>query len=254
MDGKGNKKTLVITGGGRGIGEAISRAFYDAGYYVVIGGRSDRGLTETFGKRARFVKADVRFEKEHEALAQTALSWTERLDCYINCAGFSGWRPIQEVDDTFLNTMIDTNLKGVVWGCKIAARFLSSQGSIINISSIAGKRGSLNNSVYCASKFGVNGITQSLAKELGPREIRVNAVCPVLIKTTGLVEALRDTHSPVAGGDVDAFFKNFAVVQAALGRLPTASEVASVCVFLASDAASAITGQCINVDCGVLPQ
>ncbi len=248
------KGTVAITGGNRGIGEAISRAFYDVGCNVVIGGRTDSGIAKTLGPRARFVKMDVQFEKDHEVLAQTALSWTGRLDCYINCAGISSWRPVEEVDAKFWNEIIDTNLKGTLWGCKTAARFLAEKGNIINISSIAGKRGSPNNSVYCASKFGVNGITQALAKELGPRGIRVNTVCTVLIKTPGLVEALRDKRSPVAGGDVDQFFKTFAATQSALGRLPTAEEVGSVCLFLASAQASAITGQCINVDCGVFPQ
>lgn len=246
--------TVIVTGGNRGIGEAITRAFYEAGYNVVVGGRTDSGLAKKIGPRARFVKMDVRFDKDHEMLAHAALSWTGRLDCYINCAGVSAWRPVEEVDEVFWNEIIDTNLKGTLWGCKTAARFLSEKGCIINISSIAGKRGTPNMSVYHASKFGVNGITQALAKELGPRGIRVNAVCPILIKTPGLVEALKDRRSPAAGGDIDEFFKARAASQPALGRLPTSSEVASVCIFLASEGASAITGQCLNVDCGVLPQ
>ena len=125
--------------------------------------------------------------------------------------------------------------------------------SIINISSIAGKRGSANNSAYCSSKFGVNGLTQSLAKELGPRGIRVNALCPVLIKTEGLSEALLEKYSP-AKLDPDKFISDFARDNAALKRLPTGKEVGDMAVFLASDNASAITGQCINVDCGVFPQ
>lgn len=247
-------RTIIITGGNRGIGESIARAFHRDGYHVLIGGRKDTGLAHELGERARFAIIDVRIEADHNKLTGIALEWTGSLDCYVNNAGFSGWRPIQEIDDAFFYEMIDTNLKGTLWGCKAASAHLSSSGSIINISSIAGKRGSVHNSVYCASKFGVNGITQSLAKELGPRGIRVNAVCPVLIKTHGLVEALQDPRSPVKGGNVDAFFQSFAASQSALGRLPTAEEVGNVCVFLASEKASAITGQCLNVDCGVFPQ
>jgi 3-oxoacyl-[acyl-carrier protein] reductase/meso-butanediol dehydrogenase/(S,S)-butanediol dehydrogenase/diacetyl reductase len=150
--------------------------------------------------------------------------------------------------------MIDTNLKGTFWGCKVASENLSAGGCIINISSLAGKRGSANNSVYCASKFGVNGLTQALAKELGPRGIRVNAVCPVYIQTKGLVEALSDKRSPTQGEDIESYLEKFAAENAALKRLPTGEEVAEMCLFLASDEASATTGQCINVDCGVLPQ
>jgi 3-oxoacyl-[acyl-carrier protein] reductase/meso-butanediol dehydrogenase/(S,S)-butanediol dehydrogenase/diacetyl reductase len=172
----------------------------------------------------------------------------------VNNAGYSGWRPLDRIDEDFWDQMIDTNLKGVLFGCQAAAPHLPRGGSIINISSLAGKRGSANNSVYCASKFGVNGVTQALAKELGSRGIRVNAVCPVYVRTEGLLEALGDPVSPAGGADVESYLEDFAAKQSALGRLPRDEEVGSVCVFLASEAASAITGQCINVDCGVLPQ
>ena len=247
-------KTAIITGGNRGIGESITRVFYEHGYHVTIGAQTDTGIAENLGERARFFKTDVRSESEIIRLVEKTLAWTGRLDTYINCAGFSAWRPVGEVDEDFWNTMIDTNLKGVFFGCKIASRHLEKNGSIINISSIAGKRGSANNSVYCASKFGVNGITQALAKEIGPQGIRVNAVCPVYISTPGLVGALQDAHSPAAGGDIQAYLEKFALENAALRRLPLGEEIGNACLFLASDAASAITGQCINVDCGVLPQ
>lgn len=125
--------------------------------------------------------------------------------------------------------------------------------NIVNISSIAGKRGSANNSAYVASKFAMNGLTQSLAKELGPKGIRVNALCPVLVATDGLVEALKNPLSP-AKGQPEKFISDFAKANAALGRLPQGEEIASACILLISDMASAMTGQCINVDCGVFPQ
>jgi NAD(P)-dependent dehydrogenase (short-subunit alcohol dehydrogenase family) len=99
----------------------------------------------------------------------------------------------------------------------------------------------------------MNGLTQALAKEVGGRGIRVNAICPVLVPSEGLLEALKSPFSP-ARGDADAFLSKFTADNAALKRLPRGEEVASMCVFLASEAASAITGQCINVDCGVFPQ
>ncbi len=247
-------RTVIITGGNRGIGEAITRAFWEEGYHVLIGARRDTQLARQLGGRVRFKKTDVRLESNHRSLVKTAFQWTGRLDVYVNCAGFSGWRPVREVDSDFWNKMIDTNLKGAFWGCKVAAESLSEGGCIINISSLAGKRGSANNSVYCASKFGVNGLTQALAKELGPRGIRVNAVCPVYIQTKGLMQALKDKRSPVQGDDIASFLRRFAEENAALKRLPTGEEIAKMCLFLASDKASAITGQCINVDCGVLPQ
>ena len=252
--GKDANRTVIITGGGRGIGAAITRAFYEESDHVFIGSRTDTGLASRLGERAQFCKTDVRFEEDLRILVQKALDWTGRLDIFINCAGFSEWSSINEVDLDFWNNMIDTNLKGTFLGCKVSAEHLSEGGAIINVSSLAGKRGSANNSVYCASKFGVNGITQALAKELGPRGIRVNAVCPVYIRTDGVLKALDNPQSPAGDGDIEEYLGDFAETNTALKRLPTGGEVARLCLFLASDAASAITGQCINVDCGVLPQ
>jgi 3-oxoacyl-[acyl-carrier protein] reductase/meso-butanediol dehydrogenase/(S,S)-butanediol dehydrogenase/diacetyl reductase len=125
---------------------------------------------------------------------------------------------------------------------------------INNAGFMAGKRGTPNNSVYCAAKFGVNGVTQALAKELGPRGIRVNAVCPVLVVTDGLINALQQEYAPAHGKTVEEFLEAFTKANSALGRLPGADDVAQLCLYLASPAASAITGQCPNVDCGVFPQ
>jgi 3-oxoacyl-[acyl-carrier protein] reductase/meso-butanediol dehydrogenase/(S,S)-butanediol dehydrogenase/diacetyl reductase len=143
-------------------------------------------------------------------------------------------------------------LYGYFWGAQAAAAALKTGGSILNISSLAAKRGTPNNSVYSATKFGVTGLTQSLCKELGPKGIRVNAVCPVLIETPGLIDALKQKDSP-ANGDSSSFLANFSANQTALGRLPSANEVAQLCLFLTSKNASGISGQSINVDCGVLP-
>ena len=114
--------------------------------------------------------------------------------------------------------------------------------SIINISSIAGKRGSKNNSAYSASKFGVNGLTQSLSKEFGLRNIRVNAICPVLVKTKGLIKALYETSSP-AQSNPKKFIDKFRIENAALNHLPTASEVADLCYYLGSENSSAINAK-----------
>jgi NAD(P)-dependent dehydrogenase (short-subunit alcohol dehydrogenase family) len=247
------KKTVVVTGGTKGIGEGISRVFIEQGWYVVMGSRNNSGLAKELGERARYVKTDVKELNDHRNLVKTAKDWTNRLDAYVNCAGFSKWRPVSEIDEALWDEMMNVNLKGTFWGCKAAAEGLSDSGSIINVSSLAGKRGSANNSVYCASKFGVNGLTQSLAKELGSKGIRVNAVCPVYVRTEGVLDALKGKDSPAGGQDVGKYLDDFRKNNAALKRLPTAEEVGRVCFFLASDAASAITGQCINVDCGVLP-
>jgi 3-oxoacyl-[acyl-carrier protein] reductase/meso-butanediol dehydrogenase/(S,S)-butanediol dehydrogenase/diacetyl reductase len=246
------QRTVVITGGNRGIGLGITEVFVEAGYRVVVGAREEAGLGARFGSRVTFVPCDVRNEADHHELVKRARDSGGTFDVYVNNAGFSAWRPIGEIDEPFLDELLGTNLKGVFWGCKAAAAGMDRGGCIINISSLAGKRGTPNNSAYCASKFGVNGVTQALAKELGPRGIRVNALCPVLIATDGLIEALRGPYAP-AKSDPEGFIARFAEEQSALKRLPTSAEVGAMCVMLASATASAITGQCINVDCGVLP-
>lgn len=248
-----NDRTVLITGGSRGMGASITRAFHDTGAHVVIASRADTGLAEALGARARFIATDVRRPADIVAAVDACVEWSGHLDTLVNNAGYSAWRPLAEIDEAFWNDMLDTNLKSVLFGIQAAAPHLSGGGSVVNISSLAGKRGSANNAAYCASKFGVNALTQALAKELGASGVRVNAVCPVYVRTEGLDEALEDARSPAGGRDVGAYLAEFAASQAALGVLPTAEQVASACVFLASEAAGAITGQCINVDCGVLP-
>ena len=247
-----NKKTVIITGGNKGIGLGITESFVKAGYNVVIGARSSTDLS-IFGDAVKFLSINVQNEDDHVKLAKLAIDWTGRLDVYINNAGFSQWKPLKDIDEAFFNSIMNTNLKGAFWGCKIANEKLSENGVIINISSIAGKRGSANNSMYVASKFAMNGLTQSLAKELGSKGIRVNGVCPVLILTEGLREALMEKNSP-ANGNPDLFIEEFTRGNSPLGRMPSSKEVGDTCVFLASENASAITGQNINVDCGVFPQ
>lgn len=246
-------RTAIVTGGSRGIGRSLTKGFVAAGYHVVVGARNASGIEAVSRERVRFVPCDVGTEADHHRLVEEALAWTGRLDVYVNNAGVSEWRPIDRIDEAFFETMISVNLKGVFWGCKAAAAAFRSGGCIINISSLAGKRGTANNSMYVAAKFGVNGMTQSLAKELGPRNIRVNALCPVLIHTPGLIDALMMQWSP-AKGDPEGFLESFKAANAALGRLPTGDDVCAMALFLASGHGSAITGQCINVDCGVLPQ
>jgi 3-oxoacyl-[acyl-carrier protein] reductase/meso-butanediol dehydrogenase/(S,S)-butanediol dehydrogenase/diacetyl reductase len=245
-------KTVIITGGNKGIGLGITESFLNAGFKVVVGARTKLDLSK-YGGYVNFVNMDVSKEEDHRKLANAALEWTGRIDVYVNNAGFSQWKPIEKIDEQFFDNIINTNLKGAFWGCKVAAEHLRPGGSIINISSIAGKRGSSNNSMYVASKFGMNGLTQSLAKELGPKGIRVNGLCPVLILTDGLREALLEEFAP-ANGDPEKFISDFTKGNSALGRMPTSKEVGDMCVFLASEQASAITGQNINIDCGVFPQ
>ena len=246
-------RTVVITGGTRGIGLDITRAFHTAGYSVFVGARSLPASTD-FPSNVSFVRTDVRKEAEVSKLINTAIDVSGRFDVLVNNAGFSEWRSIDRISEKFLLDIMETNLFSAFWSCKSAASLMNNNGSIINISSIAGKRGSSNNSAYVASKFAINGLTQSLSKEFGPRGIRVNSLCPVLVSTPGLISALQAPDSPATGKDPYEFISDFCIANSALNRLPTGLEVAEACVFLASHNASAITGQNINIDCGVFPQ
>ena len=248
------KKVVAITGGNKGIGRSIAERFIDAGYHVIIGSRTTDGLEGLDKRQLTHMHMDVCFEAAHVQLCDIAFDQFGQLDAYVNNAGISAWKPIDMIDEEFFDELMGVNLKAYFWGCKAAAAAMKDTGgTIINISSIAGKRGSANNAMYCATKFGVNGLTQSLAKELGRRQIRVNALCPVLIATDGLNQALRSPYSPQEGNQAE-FFEGFKVANAALDRLPTGEDVGNLAVFLSSELASAITGQCINVDCGVFPQ
>lgn len=243
---------IAVTGGTQGIGRAIAELAAARGHAVAVCSRSAREKSLPAG--ILHVRTDVRKRSDVERFVRTASKKLGGLDVFINCAGVSRWKALKDLREPFVSELIGTNLLGTLWGCAAAAAAMKKGGSILNVSSLAGKRGSANNSAYCAAKFAVNGITQSLAKELGPKGIRVNAVCPVYVRTETILDALSEPASPAAGQGVEKYLKGFASTQAALGRLPTPREVAEVALFLASPAASAVTGQCLNVDCGVLPQ
>ncbi len=246
-------KTVVITGATGGIGLAIAQSFINAGYYVIGLSRSTNKSFNQLGKNAQWIKCDVtKFRDVKNVFAR--IGKQNDIDVLINATGHSKWRKLENLDPNFIEDMLAVNLKSIFYTTQAALSVFAKKASIVNIASLAGKRGSAHNSVYCAAKFAVVGVTQSLAKELGPRGIRVNGVCPVYVVTDGVLQALKEKVSPAAGKPIATYLKDFAQTQSALKRLPSAQEVASVCLFLASEAAAAITGQNINIDCGVLPQ
>jgi len=246
-------KSVVITGGSKGIGLELVKFYAEKGFQVISGSRTKHeNFSSSIRDNIQEIVIDVTNPESHEQLVNKAIDQTGNLDVYINNAGFSEWRSLQNIDMKFLESMFNTNVFGYFWGTKAAAKAMKPGSSIINISSLAARRGTPNNSAYSSSKFAITGLTQSTAKELGKSGIRVNAVCPVLIETPGLLDALKSEHAPSLGQPTE-FLEQFALTQSALGRLPTSKDVAELCYFLSSDSANAITGQSINIDCGVLP-
>lgn len=246
------KKTVIVAGASRGIGLTISKKYISQNYETILLSRTrpNLKLTENF----QWYCVDLTNEKKVKSVINKILKKNKKIDILINNIGISEWKPITKIDKKFLDKMFHTNLYSIFFLIKEIAKHFKKfkSGNIVNISSIAGKRGTKNNSVYCATKFGLNGLTQSICKELGQYNIRVNAVCPVLIKTPGLLKEINSKYSP-AFKDKN-FFSNFANSNSALNSLPTAEDVADMVFFLTSNESASITGQSINVDCGVLPQ
>ena len=251
---KNNNKTVVITGGTKGIGAGISKIYIENNYNVAIISRNKNALDYDLGENVKHFQFDLTNISKINILVKEIYEWTGRIDILINNVGLSVWMPIEKITEAFVDNMFNTNIKSMLFLTKYISPYLENGSSIVNISSIAGKRGTANNSIYCATKFAMNGITQSLAKELGIRGVRVNSICPVLINTEGLIDAFKKEYSPAYSLGANDFMMNFALKESALKRLPSIKEVADFCYFLSSDSSSAITGQNINIDCGVFPQ
>jgi len=244
-------RTVVVTGGSTGIGRHIAQQFLEEGDEVfTVARRSMKPISS----HHTHIEGDLSTWMGCSVVCSDIVDQTNRLDVLVNNVGKSEWRSIAKIDENFFANMMRLNVQSFVAMLQNLLPIMKNGSSVVNISSLAGKRGSASNSVYCATKFAVNGLTQSWAKELGPVGIRVNAVCPVLVRSEGLEGALVMDDAPASRVGVQRFLDEFAATQSALQRLPLNSEVAQMCVFLASNEASAITGQCINVDCGVLPQ
>lgn len=244
-------KTVVVIGGSKGIGKSICEKYLLNGYVVINGSRTKPKITH---KNFYSLNLDVRSEENFRIFFKDIKKISKKIDILINNAGLSEWKSLENISSKFIYNIYETNVFYIFWSCKFALGLLNTNSSIVNISSIAGKRGSKNNSAYSSSKFAVNGITQSLAKELGQKNIRVNAICPVLIKTPGLVGALNKKDSPAFKSGVSKFLNEFKKSNSALGELPSVNDVANLAYFLTSDMNKSITGQCINIDSGVFPQ
>lgn len=183
-------QTALITGGSKGIGKAICLALAKEGANVVIAARNEseikgtRDKLKAMGSKALAIRTDVRSEEDVRRLISITIDKCGRLDILINNAGVAYKKRLEETTLEEYDKIMDTNLKGVFLCTKYAIPYIreSKNGKIINISSVGGLHGLPDFSVYCASKFGVNGITESIAAEL-EGEIKVYAICPGAVDT-----------------------------------------------------------------------
>jgi NAD(P)-dependent dehydrogenase (short-subunit alcohol dehydrogenase family) len=244
-------KVALVTGGTSGIGRDTALLFAKAGAKVVVAGRREQEGNETVeliraaGGDGLFVKTDVSKAAEVDALVQKTVEKFGRLDFAFNNAGIEGvWVPIAKQTEEDWDRTIDINLKGV-WLClKYEIRQMLKQGgggAIVNMSSVTGLVGAGGAAAYSASKHGVIGLTKSAALETAKSGIRINAVCPAVIET------------PMGKRLFGAPAVHKAVLNShPIGRFGRPEEIAEAVVWMCSDRASFMTGQCLVLDGGFL--
>ncbi len=241
----------VVTGGGRGIGAGIARAFAEAGASVVVAARRTREIEavaadiERAGGSAIAVTTDVTDVSALENLAQSAVSRYGKLTDWINNAGGSTMRmPSMEMPRDEWHRTIALNLTAVYEGSLVAREYMQ-RGSIINITSGAGTGPVPGSAHYGAAKAGTNSLTWTLAAEFAP-EVRVNAVAPGAIPTEVMLAAVGKTED-----QLDELLEEWKIP---LGRLGTPEDIAAACVYLASEAASWVSGEILRVGGGARPR
>ena len=250
-------RIAIVTGGGHGIGRAIALALARAGADVTVAGTNEAALSETsreireLGRRALAVVADVSREEQVKAMVERALREFGRADLLVNNAGVAGpTAPAVEVSRSEWDEVLAVNLTGAFLCAKavLPAMVARRSGKIINISSIAGKLAYALRSPYAVSKWGLVGLTLTLAQELGPYNIQVNAVCPGPVAGERMRRVIERRAEEL--GQPAAEVERAYVEKTALKRMVGEDEVAATVVFLASGEADGITGQAIDVAAG----
>lgn len=250
--------TAVVTGASRGIGRQIAVAFADHGANVVLAARSE-GIEETADiidapDRTLPVETDVTDERAVERTVQATVEEFGGLDVVVNNAGIAGpTAPVEEVSVTEWQRTMDVNVMGMFLCTKHAVPHLrrSDQASIVNLSSISGKRPLTNRTPYTASKMAVIGLTRTLAAELGEDGITVNAICPGATKGPR-IERVIEEQAERLDTSYEAAKRRVFTDEAALGELVDPEDIAEMAVYLASDRARHVTAQDINVDGGTV--
>jgi 3-oxoacyl-[acyl-carrier protein] reductase len=232
----------LVTGGSRGIGAAISRELANAGAKVAVNFRGGREAAESVASEIEGVaiQADVSSPEEAAELIERVESELGDIDALVNNAGVTRDTLIARMTDEDWQTVIDTNLRGTFNTARAVSRKMLRRraGSIVNLSSVVGVHGNPGQANYAASKAGVIGLTKALARELGSRGVRVNAIAPGYIATE-LTDVLNEEQ------------RSLILQNTALGRLGEPEDVAGAVRFLCSDEAAFITGEVLLVDGGL---
>ncbi len=252
-------QVALVTGAAQGLGRGIALALVEEGARVAAtdifeaGARETARALESQGGRALALTLDVTSEASIDAALETVVRDFGRLDLLVNNAGVIALNPLLEINAADSARTLEVNVQGVLRCSQRAAQQMIRQGEggvIVNIASNAGKVGFPDMADYNASKAAVISLTRSMAAELAPHGINVNAVCPGAVDTP-MLRAVADWLAPRIGEAADALLASFPPKQ--LGRLIEPIEVGRVVAFLSSDRARIIRGQAINVDAGETP-
>jgi NAD(P)-dependent dehydrogenase (short-subunit alcohol dehydrogenase family) len=248
-----SQRTVVVTGGGRGLGRGIALAMVAAGARVVIAGRSANHLDSTVqelrdaGGEAVAIPTDVTVTESIHALVAKTQDTFGYIDCWVNNAGSASpgdVGPLLHLDEDQWDRVVDLNLKATFFACQAAARAMDRGGSIVNISSRSGRFPNPRTGQYGAAKAALDNLTATMAVEWGHRGIRVNAIAPGMVLT--------ETNQAVGGSLSTPGRRSRQIATVPLGRLGELPDIAGLAVFLASEAATWITGQVILVNGGSL--
>lgn len=241
-------KVAVVTGASKGIGAAIAKALAAEGASVVVNYASSKEGADKIvdeiskaGGQAIAVGGNVSKAAEAQGIVDAAIKQYGRLDILVNNSGVYEMKPIEEITEEHYHRIFGVNVLGLLLVTSAAVKHLPEGGSIINIGSVVSRITPPGSAVYTGTKGAVDAITGVLAKELGPKKIRVNALNPGMV----------DTEGARTGGFIGGEMEKWAVAQTPLGRVGQPGDIASVAVFLASDDSGWLTGEQLLVGGGV---